>query len=253
MLKDQYTLFSFFGRYLIVDIDTRCHKCSPDIQDQGQTSLSLPRNNQQRKRERVLEKMNKFSMLFFFFVTLILISSPQATARLSIILKPQSLPSFALNISQSSSASCSYTVTIRTSCSSPRYTRDQISLSFGDAYGYQVYAPRLDDPSTRTFERCSVDTYQIYGPCLYQVCYLYLYRSGYDGWKPESVQVYGYYTGTVSFYYNTYIPNNVWYGFNYCSGASASTSASTSAMKWFGLVFQMLFCVECWKGLFGSV
>ncbi|KAL7191419.1 hypothetical protein ACSBR2_023486 [Camellia fascicularis] len=247
------------GEYHSIPIGTACYRSStgmglgqgPKIGAMASipcgTSLSLSRNNQQRKRERVLEKMNKFSMLFFFFVTLILISSPQATARSSIILKPQSLPSFALNISQSSSASCSYTVTIRTSCSSPRYTRDQISLSFGDAYGYQVYAPRLDDPSTRTFERCSVDTYQIYGPCLYQVCYLYLYRSGYDGWKPESVQVYGYYTGTVSFYYNTYIPNNVWYGFNYCSGASASTSASTSAMKWFGRVFQMLFCVECWK------
>ncbi|KAA8540482.1 hypothetical protein F0562_024599 [Nyssa sinensis] len=84
--------------------------------------------------------------------------------------------------------SCSYTVSIRTSCSSPRLTRDQISLSFGDAYGNQVYAPRIDDPSSRTFERCSVDTFQIYGPCTYQICYFYLYRSGYDGWKPESVQ-----------------------------------------------------------------
>lgn len=34
--------------------------------------------------------------------------------------------------------SCSYTVTVTTSCSSPDYTRDQISLSFGDAYGNQV-------------------------------------------------------------------------------------------------------------------
>lgn len=34
--------------------------------------------------------------------------------------------------------SCRYTVIIRTSCSSPRYTRDQISLSFGDGYRNQV-------------------------------------------------------------------------------------------------------------------
>lgn len=33
---------------------------------------------------------------------------------------------------------CSYSVVITTSCSSPRYTRDQISISFGDAYGNQV-------------------------------------------------------------------------------------------------------------------
>lgn len=35
-------------------------------------------------------------------------------------------------------ASCSYTVIISTSCSSSRYTRDQISIAFGDAYGNQV-------------------------------------------------------------------------------------------------------------------
>lgn len=34
--------------------------------------------------------------------------------------------------------SCRYTVIIKTSCSSPRYTRDQISLSFGDGYRNQV-------------------------------------------------------------------------------------------------------------------
>nr|KAJ0208659.1 hypothetical protein LSAT_V11C400192440 [Lactuca sativa] len=82
---------------------------------------------------------------------------------------------------------------------------------------YNVYAPRIDDPSTRTFERCSGDTFEIYGPCTYQICYLYLYRSGYDGWKPERVDVYGYNTRAVSFYYNVWIPANIWYGFNYCS------------------------------------
>ena len=34
--------------------------------------------------------------------------------------------------------SCSYTASITTSCSSTKYTRDQISLAFGDAYGNQV-------------------------------------------------------------------------------------------------------------------
>ncbi|KAK3016699.1 hypothetical protein RJ639_007104 [Escallonia herrerae] len=110
--------------------------------------------------------------------------------------------------------SCAYTVSIRTSCFSPRYTRDQISLSFGDAYDYQVYAPRLDNPYTRTFERCLVDTFQVHGPCTYQVCYLYLYRRGYDGWIPESVEVYEYNTRPATFYFNTRIPRDTWYGFN---------------------------------------
>jgi len=140
----------------------------------------------------------------------------------SIIPQPQQFRSFKINNTQNVK-SCSYTVSITTSCSSTKYTRDQISLAFGDAYGNQVYAPRLDDPSTGTFERCSRDTFQIYGPCSYQICYVYLYRSGFDGWMPEKVTIYGYNTKSATFYYNTYIPNDVWYGFNLCNGASVGT------------------------------
>eukprot|EP00257_Ricinus_communis_P015775 XP_015573754.1 embryo-specific protein ATS3B-like [Ricinus communis] len=123
---------------------------------------------------------------------------------------------------QENANSCSYTVKITTSCSSTRYTRDQISLAFGDAYGNQVYAPKLDDPYSATFESCSTDTLQIKGPCTFQIRYVYVYRSGYDGWKPKTVTVYGYYTKSVTFTYNTFIPNGVWFGFNYCNGALSS-------------------------------
>ncbi|KAK4796064.1 hypothetical protein SAY86_028390 [Trapa natans] len=136
--------------------------------------------------------------------------------------------SFKPNSTQNT-GSCSYAVTIKTSCSSVSYTRDQISLAFGDAYGNQVYAPRIDDPSTRTFERCSTDSFQILGPCTYQVCYVYLYRTGYDGWKPESVSIYGYYTKAITFYYNTFVPYGVWFGFNQCGSYLASTSSPSSA------------------------
>ncbi|XP_057505394.1 embryo-specific protein ATS3A-like [Actinidia eriantha] len=198
--------------------------------------------------------MNRAHCFVIFLALIFITSQAQTQTQIqtqSIIFHPQPQPSFKINNTQvsQSAASCSYTVTITTSCSSPKYTRDQISLSFGDAYGYQVYAPRIDDPSTGTFERCSVDTYQITGPCLYSVCYLYLYRSGYDGWKPKSVQVYGYYTGSVTFYYNTFIPNGVWYGFNYCSRASAPKTTTS----WLGHVFQVVFCFKYWKGLFGSM
>lgn len=40
---------------------------------------------------------------------------------------------------------------------------------------------------------------------------------------PEKVTINGYYTKSATFYYNTYIPNDVWYGFNLCDGASVST------------------------------
>ncbi|MBA0806444.1 hypothetical protein Gohar_005897, partial [Gossypium harknessii] len=50
-----------------------------------------------------------------------------------------------------------------------------------------IYVPRLDDPASRAFERCSSDNFEIKGPCAYQICYVYLYRTGPDGWKPEQV------------------------------------------------------------------
>lgn len=120
---------------------------------------------------------------------------------------------------------------------------------------HQIYAPRIDDPSTRAFERCSSDTFQINGPCAYQICYLYLYRTGPDGWKPESVKISGYNTRGATFYYNTSIPSDKWYGFNLCQNASpsltqkkkesASSSHQISTRSWFiyvilGLVLSVL-------------
>ena len=54
------------------------------------------------------------------------------------------------------------------------------------------------------------------------VCYLYMLRTGADGWKPESVKIYGSYTKTVTFNYNQFLPDGVWYGFNVCGRASES-------------------------------
>lgn len=160
-----------------------------------------------------------FEFVCFLLICSLAISASQSR---SIIPRPQPLNSLKINTTENQ-GSCSFTVSIRTSCYSTRYTWDQISLVFGDAYGYQVYAPRLDDPRSRTFERCSTDTFQVYGPCTYQICYLYLYRSGYDGWIPYDVTVYGYYTWPVVFYYNVMIPSNIWYGFNYCYGTTAAS------------------------------
>ncbi|XP_050387892.1 embryo-specific protein ATS3B [Argentina anserina] len=162
-------------------------------------------------------------------------------AKLS-ILQPQ--PAVGFNVSHvQSGGSCSYTVDITTSCSSTRYTRDQISISFGDVYGNQIYAPRLDDPSSKTFESCSTDTFEIYGPCAYQICYVYLYRTGPDGWKPESVKISSHNSRAVSFYYNTFIPSDIWYGFNLCQ--NGSSSHRQCAYGWFvyvlvGLLVSLL-------------
>ncbi|XP_057537856.1 embryo-specific protein ATS3A-like [Amaranthus tricolor] len=156
------------------------------------------------------------------------------------------LPLLALRIKPNltSAATCTFRVQISTSCSSVKYTRDQISLSFGDAYGNQVYVARIDNPASRAFEACSTDTYDINGPCTYDVCYVYLYRRGYDGWNVKSVRISSPYIRTVTFNYNAWIPNDVWYGFNYCNGSSAhgynKPQLSTLIMTLVALLFFSL-------------
>ncbi|CAI0542923.1 unnamed protein product [Linum tenue] len=127
---------------------------------------------------------------------------------------------------QAAARSCPYTVIIETSCASTSFTRDQISLAFGDSHGNEVYAKRLDDPKSGTFERCSKDTFKITGPCVEEVCYLYMLRKGSDGWKPGSVKVYGPYIRTVDLDFDVFLPNGVWFGFNLCNSAVVEESLS---------------------------
>ncbi|CAN6442353.1 unnamed protein product [Victoria cruziana] len=138
--------------------------------------------------------------------------------------RPQQLSAFEIPMISEGVGACSYTVVVKTSCSSRKWTRDQISLAFGDAYGNQVYAPRLDDPSSGTFERCSIDTFRLTGPCTHEICYFYLLRMGGDGWKPEQVKVYSPNSKAKIFYYDMFLPNGVWYGFNFCDGSSVSAA-----------------------------
>ncbi|RLN23767.1 uncharacterized protein C2845_PM07G00370 [Panicum miliaceum] len=125
---------------------------------------------------------------------------------------------------------CTYTVEIKTSCSSPRASPDAVSLAFGDAYRNEVYAARVSP--AYGFERCARDTFRVSGPCGYGVCYLYLRRSGGVGWTPEWVRVYEPSSATPStFYFGDPLPNGVWYGLDRClrrpeAGAGAAAQAS---------------------------
>lgn len=121
---------------------------------------------------------------------------------------------------------CTYTVQIKTSCSSPRSSPDAVSLAFGDAYRNEVYAARLTP--RYGFERCATDTFGVAGPCGYGVCYLYLRRSGRVGWTPEWVRVSEPTSSTPStFYYGDPLPDGVWYGFDRCIAAGAGAGASS--------------------------
>ncbi|KAL9339730.1 hypothetical protein Peur_068745 [Populus x canadensis] len=164
----------------------------------------------------MVKHLSLFGLVFVFSS----ITFPHSSS-ISPTLQPRPLKSFYPKNIQAAK-SCPYELVIKTSCSSTTYTRDKISLAFGDSYGNEVYIKRLDDPSSGTFERCSTDSFQINGPCVDDVCYLYMLRTGSDGWKPESVKIYGSYTKTVTFNYNKFLPNGVWYGFNVCGRASES-------------------------------
>ncbi|KAL1319217.1 hypothetical protein HN51_071514 [Arachis hypogaea] len=123
-------------------------------------------------------------------------------------------------IQMRSAKNCSYLVTINTSCSSPKFTTDQISIVFGDAHGNQVFAPRLDGyPISETFGQCASDTFHREGPCTQNICFAYLRRCGsnFKGWMPQTVQIYSQHLEHhVTFNFNTFIPNDTWYGYNFC-------------------------------------
>ncbi|KAF2615932.1 hypothetical protein F2Q70_00007174, partial [Brassica cretica] len=170
-------------------------------------------------RSSRMASLQLLTLLFFFFFFFFFFTVSKSID----VSKPHAAESLDINLIQNF-GSCRYTVIIRTSCSSPRYTRDQISLSFGDGYRNQVkiilakvYAPRLDDPGSRAFERCSSDTYEINGPCVRQICYVYVHRSGPDGWVPESVQIFSHSSKAVTVTFNTHVPESIWFGHNYCN------------------------------------
>ncbi|KFK27953.1 hypothetical protein AALP_AA8G452700 [Arabis alpina] len=115
--------------------------------------------------------------------------------------------------------SCPYTVIVTTSCFSPDWSRDQITIALGDSDGNKVVASRLDKPLSGAggFEKCSSDTFQVKGQCLNAICSVYIYRSGPDGWIPKTIEVYEEGSKSVKFDFNKNIPENVWYGHNNCN------------------------------------
>ncbi|KAJ6676202.1 EMBRYO-SPECIFIC PROTEIN ATS3B [Salix viminalis] len=124
---------------------------------------------------------------------------------------------------------CSYTVVISTSCLSPKYTTDQISITFGDAFGNQVYDPKLVNPFTTTFEQCSTNTFQVTGSCSLQICYVYFYRNGTVGWIPQSVEIYGSFSTPAVFFFNsTTVPEGEWYGISKCQHTPTAPPPSSA-------------------------
>ncbi|KAJ0266205.1 Embryo-specific protein ATS3 [Hirschfeldia incana] len=134
---------------------------------------------------------------------------------------------FDLSLIQMEAGTCPYTVVVMTSCLSPESTRDQISITFGDADGNQVHAERLGGSvkGTGSLGKCSTDTFQVQGQCLTgPVCSLYINRNGPDGWIPESVEIYAEGSKSVKFDLSKSAPKNTWYGQNHCNTTGPPSS-----------------------------
>ncbi|CAN6704911.1 unnamed protein product [Malus baccata var. baccata] len=126
---------------------------------------------------------------------------------------------------QGSSTNCSYSVEIETTCAQSAATSDHVSVRFGDSEGNLIIVKHLNNPKPLYaakggvrrggyggFGRCAIDMFEASGQCMSRrVCYLYLKKVGsrQDGGRVVVPVSY-------MFYFRTFVPENVCYGFDYC-------------------------------------
>ncbi|KAL5569189.1 hypothetical protein UlMin_025764 [Ulmus minor] len=131
---------------------------------------------------------------------------------------------------------CSYSIKIETTCAPSAETKDHVSIRFGDSQGNLVIVKHLKSPKLLYapkngvqkgsayggFGRCAIDMFEASGACMSErACSLYLKKVGSDEWRPGWVKVHQQEGGRLVqvscvFYFRTFVPENVWYGFNYC-------------------------------------
>ncbi|XP_015877091.3 embryo-specific protein ATS3A [Ziziphus jujuba] len=129
---------------------------------------------------------------------------------------------------QGSQKNCSYSIEIETSCAPSAETIDHVSVRFSDSQGDWIIVKHLKNPTNGKkklyvgFGRCAIDMFEASGPCMREkVCSLYLKKVGSDDWRPGWVKVHqqdgnGVVKESYMFYFRVFVPENVWYGFNYC-------------------------------------
>jgi len=134
---------------------------------------------------------------------------------------------------------CSYSVEIETTCAPSAGTEDHVGVRFSDSLGNLIVVKHLKNPKLvyaptaglkkqaggayGGFQRCAIDVFEASGPCMSRrVCSLYLKKVGSDDWRPGWVKVLHRQDGghaepvSYTFYFRTFVPENVWYGFDYC-------------------------------------
>ncbi|PIA38800.1 hypothetical protein AQUCO_02700181v1 [Aquilegia coerulea] len=131
---------------------------------------------------------------------------------------------------------CNYTVRIETTCLKGAETSNHISIRFGDTKSNDILVRHLntkhmrqvdplqpadiDDVPKIPFQACTVDEFQVTGPCVESpICYLYLKSQGNDDWRPGVAQVrvsQAMHLSSNFFYFRRYLPRHVWHGSDLC-------------------------------------
>ncbi|KAG6576767.1 Embryo-specific protein ATS3B, partial [Cucurbita argyrosperma subsp. sororia] len=136
------------------------------------------------------------------------VEPPQITVKPDVA--PESLP---INYIQEV-GSCSYEVTVATSCSSPSFITDEIGVLFGDSHGNQIVEKKLSN-GDKVFDSCNTDRFVLNDrPCSVQISYMYIYKDGADDWLPNSVEISGSGIKPLLFIFKSSIPSNTWFGFD---------------------------------------
>lgn len=133
---------------------------------------------------------------------------------------------------QGSKPNCTYSIEIETTCAQSAETRDHVSLRFSDSKGDLIIVKHLNNPKLLYapkgggyggFGRCAIDVFEASGPCMStRVCSLYVKKVGSDDWRPGWMKVLHQQDGgrevpvSYVFYFRTFVPENVWFGFDYC-------------------------------------
>ncbi|XP_038877437.1 embryo-specific protein ATS3B-like [Benincasa hispida] len=110
--------------------------------------------------------------------------------------------------------SCSYDVTVVTSCASSSSITGEIGILFGDSHGNQIIEKKLSNED-KVFDSCNTDSFVLKDrPCSVQMSYMYIYKDGADDWLPNSVEISGSGIKPLLFIFKSSIPRNTWFGFD---------------------------------------
>ncbi|CAJ2661345.1 unnamed protein product [Trifolium pratense] len=162
--------------------------------------------------EALLTLILTFSIIVVFssHATPTLVASPQPQMNLSSMLNHTQQH---INETRLISSSCTYEISIKTSCNSLTYTTDVISILIGDANGNEIVT-QLE--GFGLLDSCMEITNNVLGHCIGKICKIYLTRVGSDGWMPETIIASHSDYPPITFNFNYFIPNDHRSGVDYC-------------------------------------